>query len=110
MSQELKLRDLIAVSKKPVLIEFFTKWSGAHHIVSASLREIQRNYSSRVVFRMIDAEAHRDIAMAYGVQTIPTILIFFNNQIVDHFIGLTSGSAIVDKLDALLDSSQSRSP
>ena len=95
--------DEVLKSKQLVLVEFYTNWSGVHHIISPGLMELNDIYKSRVKFCRIDVGNHRVLSEKYGIWKIPTIVLFRNGKPVDYIVGLTPKIAIAQKLDVLLE-------
>ena len=89
-------------SDQYVLVEFFAEWSGAHHIMAPGLAEMDEKYRSRVRFFRIDVDRHKEVAKQYGVQNVPTILLFKDGQAVDQIVGVVPRTFVAQKLDALL--------
>ena len=89
-------------SEQPVLVEFYTEWSGRHHIISPGLREIDEIYSDHVKFCRINIDSYEEMASKYGVQTVPTILLFKRGQLVNHIIGIVPKEVVAQKLRDLL--------
>ena len=89
-------------SEQPVLVEFYTKWSGRHHIISPGLQEIDEKYGDHVKFCRIDTDLYKEIANEYGVQTIPTILLFRGGHLMDNIIGIVPKAVVAQRLKDLL--------
>ena len=89
-------------SKEPVLVEFVAKWSGPCHVIAPGLRETENRYSSRVKFCKLDIDDYPETAKLYGVQSVPTILMFRAGRLMDHTVGVVPKTVIAQKLDALL--------
>ena len=89
-------------SKQPVLVEFFTHWSGSCHIISPILKEIEAKYKTCVKFCKINMDEQKEIVQKYGIQKIPTILFFKDGQVFDIIKGVVPKTAIAEKLKALL--------
>ena len=89
-------------SELPVLVEFYTEWSGRHHIISPGLQEIDKTYGDHVKFCKINIELYKEIANEYSVQTIPAILLFKHGQLVDHIIGIVPKVVLAQRLKDLL--------
>ncbi len=94
--------DEVLKSRQPVLVEFYADWSGAHHIISPGLMELNDRYGSRVKFCMIDVSNHRVLSEKYGIWNIPTIVLFRDGHPMDFIIGLVPKIVIAQKLDVLL--------
>jgi thioredoxin 1 len=95
-------QDEVLKNKQPVLVEFSAKWSGSCHIIAPALKEMGEKYRPHVKFCRIDVDTHAETATQYGVQRVPTILLFRDGQLVDHIIGITSKNIMAQKLNALL--------
>jgi thioredoxin 1 len=96
--------DEVLKSLQLVLVEFYTGWSGGHHIISPGLMELKDKYQSRVKFCMIDVGNHKMLSEKYGIWNIPTIVFFKNGNPVDYIVGLVPKIVIAQKLDFLLES------
>jgi len=97
-------REEVLKSKQPVLVEFFTKWSGACHVIAPGLRETGERYKSHVKFCKLDMDDHAEMARLYGVHGVPTILLFRDGQLMDHITGVVPKTVVAQKLDILFKS------
>jgi thioredoxin 1 len=102
MLTDTTFQEEVLRSGKPVLVEFFVEWSGVHHIMAPGLEEIGEKYGTRVKFCRIDTDIHKEMPKRYGIQNIPTILLFKDGQAIDQIAGVTPRGVIAQKLDALL--------
>ena len=100
-------QEEVLKSKQPVLVEFFSAWSGLHHIMAPGLEEMAEKYDTRVKFCRIDVHIYRESAKQYSIQNVPTILLFRNGQVVDQIVDVSPRAIIAQKLDALLGSGES---
>ena len=98
----INFQEEVLESEQPVLVEFYTEWSGRHHIIRPGLQEIDEIYGSHVKFCKINIDKYKQMASEYGVQTVPTILLFKNGQLVDHIIGIAPKIVVAQKLRDLL--------
>ena len=89
-------------SKQPVLVEFFTDWSGSCHIISPGMKELAEQFRTLVKFCRINMDEQQEIAGKYGIRKIPTILFFKDGRVVDHIIGVVPKAIIAEKLNILL--------
>lgn len=92
----------ILSNEQPVLVEFSTKWCGTSHIIAPILIEMAAQFKDFIKFCKIDIDEHEDIAAQFGIQRIPTILLFKNGEVVDFIYGVVSREILVEKLNALI--------
>ena len=59
---------------KPSIIDFYATWCGPCKTVAPILEEIANEYKGKIYVYKIDVDAQPEIAAAYGIQSIPTIL------------------------------------
>ena len=95
-------RQEVLESAQPVFVEFFAKWCGVCYINAPIIREMALEFQNKIKFCRIDRDTYKDIADAYGVQKIPTMLFFKNGQMVDYIIGIVPRIVITQKLKELL--------
>lgn len=86
----------------PVLLEFVSEWSGACHILAPVLEALASEFGGKVRLCRMDVDAQPRTASEYGIQSVPTILLFRGGRIVDHLVGVTSKVELRTRIDALL--------
>lgn len=59
---------------KPALIDFYASWCGPCKMLSPVLEEIAGEYAGRVDVYKVDVDEHGDLAAAFGIRSIPTML------------------------------------
>ena len=59
---------------KPCIIDFYATWCGPCKTVAPILEEIAKEYDGKIYVYKVDVDAQPEIAAAYGIQSIPTIL------------------------------------
>ena len=70
--------------KEPMLVDFWATWCGPCQMLAPILEEIAADH--RIV--KVDVDENPELAAAFGVESIPTVLAFRNGQIVGKSIGL----------------------
>ena len=93
-------------SNQLVLVEFSAQWSGLCQIIAPILEEMALRFRTRVKFCAIDVDDDGDVAKAYGIRKIPTLLFFKDGQVVDYIAGAVPKARLAQKLEALLRSEQ----
>jgi thioredoxin 1 len=91
----------IIKSEDSVLIDFYAEWCNPCKMLSPRLEELSFKYEN-VKFVKIDFDKSREIADAYGIKHMPTVIGFCKGKILDELIGFDDLkiSALADKLSS----------
>ena len=84
---------------KLLVVDFFATWCGPCKKLSPTLDEVSEEYGDRVNIVKVDVDESEDLAMTYGIRSVPTVLFFKNGQQVDKFVGALPKSEIVSKIE-----------
>jgi thioredoxin 1 len=77
----------VVESEVPVLLDMWAAWCGPCRMVSPIVDELAGEYAGRIKVGKIDVDAEPSIAAAFGVQSIPTIVLIKDGQVVAQAIG-----------------------
>ena len=87
------------VTKYPImLVDFWAPWCGPCKMVSPIIEQLSREYSGRVAFGKVNVDENQRIAASFGIQSIPTLIIFKGGKAVDVIIGAMPKAQIEMKL------------
>ncbi len=89
---------LEASKEKPVLVDFFASWCGPCKMQGPVVDELAEAMGDKAVIGKLDTEAAQQTAGQYGVMSIPTLLIFRNEKVVEQMVGLQSKEALEEML------------
>lgn len=73
--------------KTPVLLDFWATWCGPCQTLSPTLEAITNELGGRVVLAKVDIDQNAQLADAFGVQSVPTVVLLVGGKIVDGFVG-----------------------
>jgi len=59
---------------KPCIIDFYAAWCGPCKTVAPILEDLAKEYEGQIYIYKIDTEAEQELAAAFGIRSIPTIL------------------------------------
>lgn len=86
----------------PLVVDLWATWCGPCRKIGPIISELAKEYDGKLVVGKCNIEDNDDIAMEFGVRSIPTILFFKGGQLVDKFVGAASKDVFEEKFKALL--------
>lgn len=87
------------VAKYPVaLVDFWAPWCGPCRIVSPIIEQLAREYAGKVAFGKVNVDENQAVAASFGIQSIPTMMIFRAGKPVDVMVGALPKAQIGIKL------------
>ena len=89
-------------SGQPVVVDFWAQWCGPCRSIAPIVEEMAREYEGRVLIGKYDVDEGTDVAAAFGVRNIPTLLFFKGGQLVDRKVGSMSSDTLRGAIEALL--------
>ncbi len=82
-----------------VLVDFFAIWCGPCKMISPILSEIAEEYKGKVKVGKVNVDEQNELAMEYRIESIPTLKLFKDGQVIKTLIGLRSKSEIEEILN-----------
>ncbi len=77
---------IIAQNGKTVLVDFWATWCGPCRMIAPVLEEVAKERPDVTVCK-VDVDEERELALEYGVSSIPTLLVFRDGKVVNQSIG-----------------------
>ena len=91
--------QVVLKSDKPVLVDFWATWCGRCKMLSPIIEEVRKETEGKAVVGKINVDEQQELAMQFGVMSIPTLLVFKNGEIVKKQIGFIPKQAVLGLLD-----------
>ena len=82
----------------PVLVDFWAVWCGPCKAIAPIVEEVANEFSGKVRVGKMDVDSNNQVAMRYGIRSIPTLLLFSGGEVVDQVIGNVGKESIESML------------
>jgi thioredoxin 1 len=90
--------NAIKNQNKPILLDFYADWCGPCRMVGPIIEEIA-NERDDIIVGKINVDQNPDLAAAFGVSTIPTLVVMKNGEIVNRSAGARPKAQILALLE-----------
>ena len=87
-------------SSEPVLVDFWATWCPPCRMIAPAVEELASEYAGKAKVAKLDVDENPEIAQRYGVQSIPTLLVFKDGQVVEQRVGALPKAEMARMLDA----------
>lgn len=94
--------SILATKNMPVMVDFWATWCGPCRMVAPVIEQVAEEYEGRALVGKVDVDECGDLAMRYGVMSIPTVMVFVNGQPVAKQIGAAPKTTYAAMLDQAL--------
>ncbi|MGN0822720.1 MAG: thioredoxin [Candidatus Gallimonas sp.] len=92
-----ELKELIGSGKK-VVCDFWATWCGPCRMLAPVMEEVAEEFQGRAEFVKLDIDENEQLAMSYGVMSIPDVYVFENGAVKDHHLGYAPKEAMTEFL------------
>ena len=92
-------KNEVLESKQPVLVDFYADWCGPCRAVAPVVEEIATELQGKLKVVKVDVDANEKLSFEYGVQSIPTLILFENGKEAERIIGFLPKLQLLSKIN-----------
>jgi thioredoxin 1 len=89
-------------SAVPTVADFYADWCGPCRIVGPTIEALSREYDGKVKFVKVNVDDNQQLAMKYDIESIPTVMIFKNGEVIERVVGARPAQFYRQKINLLL--------
>ena len=95
-------QEKVLNGKGVIVVDFWAPWCSPCLILTPILEELAEEYKGKFQLAKMNVDENPQTAAKYGIQGIPTVMIFRDGQLVDQLVGLQPRDIFQSKIDAAL--------
>ena len=92
----------VIMSDKPTLVDFFATWCQPCKMMHPVLEQVKATLGNRIRIIKVDVDSHQQIAAEYQIQSVPTLMLFQNGEMLYRQSGAMSRNELLALLDPFI--------
>lgn len=85
-------------STTPVLVDFWATWCAPCRAIAPMIDELAGTYAGKLKVAKVNIDDNQETPQAYGIRSIPTLLVFKGGKVVDQIVGAVPRSRLEDSV------------
>ena len=98
----------IQEAQKPILVDFWATWCGPCNVLSPILEKLAQEYEDKFILAKVNVDDAPQVAQRFGIDQIPTVVLFKNGKPISGFIGARPESVLREMIDKMLKDSEKK--
>jgi thioredoxin 1 len=99
---EANFEQEVLSASEPVVVDFWADWCMPCKALGPTIDELATDYAGKVKVGKVNTDESQSLSAKYGINAIPTVIVFHNGEVRERFVGLRSKRDFAAALDALL--------
>jgi len=90
------------VAEGVTMVDFWAPWCGPCRMIAPVVEELAEDFEGKATIAKVNTDEQQELAVKFGIRSIPSILFFKDGQVADQMVGAASKDVFADKINALL--------
>lgn len=94
--------NIVINGKKEAIVDFWAVWCGPCKMLAPTIEALADELDGKIAVGKVDVDENRELAMKYGVMSIPTVIFFKNGEEVTRLVGVQSREKLLETANKLM--------
>ncbi len=92
--------DELLSKEKYVLVDFWATWCAPCRMIAPVIEKLSEQYDGKITVAKVDVDQQQELSIRYGIQSIPTVILYKNGKIEAKEIGVKPLNSFTRMLDS----------